>query len=208
MNDFEIASEPRPIAGTSATRRLRRAGKIPAVVYGGGLEPEMIALDASRIRHHTENEAFFSHLLNLNMEGKNTSVVVKAVQRDPRNDHITHVDFLRVVAADELHMNVPLHFSGEDLCVGAKTGGVITHLLLEVEVGCLPKHLPEYIEVDVSALGIGEAVHLSDLKLPANVRLMALEQNPDNDQPVVRIQYAQKLHDEEDAEDTVESVAE
>ncbi len=204
MDQFEITAEPRQSVGTRASRRLRYQGEFPAIVYGGHQEPQHIVVNANQIRHRTNNPAFFSHVLKLSIADQSApaSVVVKAVQRDPISSQIIHMDFLRVSAKDELRMNVPLLFKGEDACVGAKTGGFIDYLLLDVEIACMTRDLPEHIEVDISNLNIGEVLHLSELTLPPKVQLTALQDSTENDQPVVRVQYAQKQTVEPEEEDT------
>ena len=125
--------------------------------------------------------------------------MLKSVHRDPASERVLHMDFQRISATSEIHMHVPLHFVNEESCLGKKAGGIVTHLLVEVEVGCLPKNLPEYLEVDMAALDVGDSVHLSELALPEGVHIMALAHNPDNDQPVVSVQHPQKLEVEEEA---------
>ena len=196
MNEFEVVAQPRDALGTGASRRLRRMGRVPGVLYGGSKDPAHISVDGNRIRKQLENEAFAAHVLAVKVEDEESQAVLKSIQRDPATDQVIHMDFQRISASSEIHMRVPLHFVNEDVCAGKKAGGIVTHLLVEVEVGCLPKDLPEYVEVDMAALGIGESVHLSELALPEGVRLMALAQNPDNDPPIVSVQHPQKLADE------------
>ena len=207
MNEFEVFAQPRAALGTSASRRLRRTGRVPGVLYGGGKDPAHISVEETRIRKQLENEAFASHVLNVKIEDEESQAVLKSMQREPATGRVIHMDFQRISASSEIHMRVPLHFVNEDVCAGRKSGGLVTHLLVEVEVGCLPKDLPEYIEVDMAALDIGESVHLSELVLPEGVRLMALAHNPENDQPVVSVQHPQK-HDAEEEEAAGEDEAE
>ena len=201
MNEYEVVAHPRSEIGTGASRRLRRAGKVPAILYGGGKDPIPLALEENRLRKQIENEAFAAHVLTVKVGGEESQAVLKAVHRDPVSERVMHMDFQRISATTEIHMHVPLHFVNEEDCPGKRAGGIVTHLLVEVEVGCLPKDLPEYIEVDMSELDVGEAVHLSELALPEGVHVMALAQNPDNDQPVVSVQHPQKLEVEEAAEE-------
>jgi len=193
MNEFEVVAEPRDALGTNACRRLRRSGKVPAILYGGDRDSVPLSLEENRIRKQIENEAFASHILTVKVEGEESQAVLKSVHRDPVSERVIHMDFQRVSASTEIHMHVPLHFVNEDDCPGKKAGGIVTHLLVEVEVGCLPKDLPEYIEVDMEALHVGEGVHRSELVLPEGVHVRALTHNPDNDQPVVSVQHPQKL---------------
>ena len=207
MNEFEVVAQPRDALGTGASRRLRRMGRVPGVLYGGSKDPAHISVDGNRIRKQLENEAFAAHILAVKIEDEESQAVLKSIQRDPATDQVIHMDFQRISASSENHMRVPLHFVNEDVCAGKKAGGIVTHLLVEVEVGCLPKDLPEYVEVDMAALGIGESVHLSELALPEGVRLMALAQNPDNDPPIVSVQHPQKLADEGEGEAPAEEDA-
>ena len=193
MNEFEVVAQPRDALGTGASRRLRRMGRVPGVLYGGSKDPAHISVDGNRIRKQLENEAFAAHILAVKIEDEESQAVLKSIQRDPATDQVIHMDFQRISASSEIHMRVPLHFVNEDVCAGKKAGGIVTHLLVEVEVGCLPKDLPEYVEVDMAALDVGESVHLSELVLPEGVRLMALAHNPEHDQPVVSVQHPQKL---------------
>ena len=201
MNEFEVVAQPRAALGTSASRRLRRSGQIPANLYGGGKDPTPLLLEENRIRKQIENEAFAAHILTVKVEDEESQAVLKSVHRDPVTNRVIHMDFQRISARSEIHMHVPLHFVNEEDCPGNRAGGIVTHLLVEVEVGCLPKDLPEYIEVDMASLDVGDSVHLSELALPEGVHLMALVHNPDNDQPVVSVQHPQKLEVEEVAEE-------
>ena len=201
MNEFEVVAQPRAALGTNASRRLRRSGHIPANLYGGGKDPTPLSLEENRIRKQIENEAFAAHILTVKVEGEESQAVLKSVHRDPVTSRVIHMDFQRISARSEIHMHVPLHFVNEEDCPGKRAGGIVTHLLVEVEVGCLPKDLPEYIEVDMTPLDVGDSVHLSELVLPKGVHLMALAHNPDNDQPVVSVQPPQKLEVEEVAEE-------
>ena len=201
MNEFEVVAQPRAALGTSASRRLRRSGQIPANLYGGGKDPTPLSLEENRIRKQIENEAFAAHVLTVRVEDEESQAVLKSVHRDPVTNRVIHMDFQRISARSEIHMHVPLHFVNEEDCPGKRAGGIVTHLLVEVEVGCLPKDLPEYIEVDMASLDVGDSVHLSELALPEGVHLMALAHNPDNDQPVVSVQHPQKLEVEEVAEE-------
>ena len=201
MNEFEVVARPRTALGTSASRRLRRSGHIPAILYGGDRDPIPLSLEENRIRKQIENEAFAAHVLTVKVEGEESQAVLKFVHRHPATDRVIHMDFQRISASSEIHMHVPLHFINEEDCLGKRAGGIVTRLLVEVEVGCLPKDLPEYIEVDMASLDVGDSVHLSELVLPPGVHIMTLAHNPDNDQPVVSVQHPQKLEVEEVAGD-------
>ena len=200
MNEFEIIAEPRSELGTGASRRLRRRGKLPGVLYGAARDPVSLTLDANRLGRQMESEAFFTHLLVVKVGDEESQAVVKAVQRDPATDQVLHVDLLRVSSTEELRMRAPLHFVGEEESPGRRHGGVISHLMVDVEIACLPDLLPEYIEVDLSGLDVGDSLHLSELRMPEGVRLMALVHDPDNDQPVATAQHPQKLQEDDAAE--------
>lgn len=199
MNEYELLAEPREGGGKGAARRLRREGMIPAVLYGAGKDTVSIKLNANDVHKRLENEAFYSHILDIKVGSQGTQAVLKALQRDPTTDRVVHVDLLRVSSSQEITMHVPLHFAGEDTCPGKKAGGVANHLLVDLEISCLPKDLPEYIEVDMSAMDIGDSIHLSELVMPEGVTLLALAQEPDHDQPVVSLQHSQKFEEEEEA---------
>ena len=207
MDEFELIGEERTALGSSATRRLRGEGKVPAILYGGKSGPVPFTLDRNDVRKHLENEAFLSHILNVKVGDHESQAVLKAVQRDPISSDVTHMDLLRVSATREIQMHVPLHFMNEDICPGVKMGGIITHLVLEVEVRCLPKNLPEYIEVDLGVLNIGETVHLSELGMAEGVELSALRhgEGDEYDQALVSIQLPRTIEaEEEEAEEEEE----
>ncbi len=185
---FEMIAEPRRDAGKGASRRLRRAGQVPAIVYGGHKEPEPISLLHNDLVNNLKHEAFYSHLLTLKVGDTETKVVLKDLQRHPAKPLILHVDFLRVSADEKLRMVVPLHFLNEAQCKGVKVGGRVSHNITEVEVSCLPEDLPEFIAIDMSEMGVGEILHLSEIQLPAGV---ALAHAPDPDEPVVMVYSGQ-----------------
>lgn len=177
MNEFTLNAQARTDLGKGASRRLRHAANIPAVVYGGNKPAESVTILAKEIAKLFENEAAYSHVIELNVDGAKQNVIVKAMQRHPSKQFIMHADFVRVVAGQKLTAIVPVHFVGEEAPV--KKGGEISHVLNEIEVTCLPKDLPEFIEVDLSALEIGAIVHLSDLKAPKSVEFVALAHGDD-----------------------------
>ena len=192
MVDFTLNAKARTDLGKGASRRLRRnADLVPAIVYGGDKAPQNVALEARELKKALENEAFYSHVIKLSIDGKKEDVLLKALQRHPAKPVIMHADFLRVVAGHEVTVHVPLHFINEDSCVGVKkSGGVISHTMTEVEVNCLPKDLPEFIEVDMAGVDLNQIVHLSDLKLPKGVSIPFLAQGPDHDLPVANVHAA------------------
>ncbi len=185
---FELDAEVRNDLGKGASRRLRRRGKLPAILYGGGEAPLPLQLDHDAVMHKLEHEAFYSHILTVRVDGQEVKAVLKDLQRHPYKPAVLHMDLQRISETEKLRMHVPLHFVGEDVAPGVKQqGGIISRLVTEVEITCLPKHLPEYIEVDVSNLKVNESLHLSDLTVPEGVELVELMQGPEHDLPVVSI---------------------
>ncbi len=182
---FEIEASVRDDMGKGASRRLRREEKIPGVVYGGGKDPISLTLEHKLIAKALEHEAFYSHILTLKTGSTSERVILKDVQRHAFKPRILHVDFQRVRADVKLHMHVPLHFIGAEQAPGAEAGGLISHLLSDLEVSCLPDNLPEFIEVDISNLQMDQILHISDLKLPKGVESIALAH--DDDKGVVSI---------------------
>ena len=191
MSDaFVVNAELREDQGKGASRRLRRLeGKVPAILYGSkDKAPVALSLKENEIKKSLENEAFYSHILTIAYDGKEESAILKDLQRHPSRGDVMHADFLRVSKDQAIHVHVPLHFINEEACVGVKMGGgVISHQMVEVEVICLPGDLPEYIEVDMTAIEVETIVHLSDLKLPAGVTIAALQQGEDHDLPVCSV---------------------
>ncbi len=172
---FSLDVTVRSDLGKGASRRLRRQNQVPAIVYGGEQAPQIISIALKDLIKRLENEAFYSHILTLDVAGTPIKAVLKALQRHPATNTPTHADFQRVDETHKLHMHVPLHFINEATCAGVKTqGGLISHQLTEVVVACLPKDLPEYLEVDMGEILVGHSVHLSDLKLPTGVELVEL----------------------------------
>jgi len=184
--NFVVNAEARADHGKSASRRLRHQGKVPAIIYGGTEKPVAVSVSLNEMGKHLKVEAFYSHLLTLEMGGNTQQVVLKDLHRHPVTGLAMHADFQRVLADQLLRMHVPLHFKGADIAPGVKTGGgIVEHILNQVEVECLPKNLPEFIEVDLTSLEVNESIHLSQLTLPEGVTLMQLKH--DNDQAVVAI---------------------
>lgn len=185
---FELEAEVRKDIGRGASRRLRQADKIPAVVYGAGEEPVSLALDHKKTILSLGNEAFYSKILTLKLGKKSEKVILKDLQRHPAKPKIVHMDFLRVRADQKLTMNIPVHFVGEDKAPGLREGGVFSHLISDVEISCLPGDLPEYIEVDVSQMTLNQTLHLTDLKLPEGVELVAFAHGvEEHDLPMISI---------------------
>ena len=186
--EFELNAGLRKDKGKGASRRLRREGMVPAILYGGDKQPQSITLDHNELMWNAERESFYSKVITLNVDGKIEKTILRDLQRHPSKSHIVHVDLQRVVMHEKLRMDVPLHFLNEDNAVGVKEqGGLVSHLLTEVEIECYPGDLPEYIDIDVSALKINESIRLSDIVLPRGVELVELAQTEAKDSVVVSI---------------------
>ena len=198
--DFVLNAEKRDDQGKGASRRLRRAGRVPGIIYGGDAEPQAISLDHNEMIRSTAHEAFYSHILTVKLGGKSVQALLKDLQRHPAKPRITHVDLLRVQADKPVRVHVPLHFLNEKTSPGVKDqAGVVSHHLIEVELECLPKNLPEYIEVECGTMNVGDALHLTDLKVPEGVKLVALSHGDidEHDQPVVSIHHARVTSEED-----------
>ena len=173
---FEVAVELRDDQGKGASRRLRHAGKVPAILYGGKEAPRALALSHNKLTQLLDNEKFYTSIIALQQDGKSQPAVVRDLQRHPYKPQIVHIDFQRVFDDEPIRMEVPLHFVGAETCPGVKTqGGSLSHLKNELLITCLPKNLPEFIEVDCSALTVGASVHVADLKLPEGVTSVELD---------------------------------
>jgi large subunit ribosomal protein L25 len=188
-NDFKLNVTVRDDMGKGASRRLRRlANELPAIVYGGKNPPQKISLLHKDLNHALQNEAFYSHIITLSIEGKNEEVILKDLQRHPAKPIILHADFLRVNKTQKFTTKVPIHFINEDICNGVKIGGGnITRSMTELDISCLPSDLPEYIEVDVAEVEIGQILHISDIKLPSGVESVALSYGEDRDSPIFTV---------------------
>ncbi|WP_456373044.1 50S ribosomal protein L25/general stress protein Ctc [Thiolapillus sp.] len=191
MSDlFNIKAVARSDKGKGASRRLRREGLVPGVIYGGGKEPEMISTLHNKLLQLLEHEAFYSSIVNVELDGRKQRVILKDLQRHPAKPFVLHFDLQRVADTDRIRMNVPLHFVGEEQAPGVKqSGGTFSHALVDLEIICEAQNLPEYIEVDVSAMDVGDMLHLSDIKLPEGVEIVALGHGDshDHDELVVTI---------------------
>jgi len=197
----EIKATARNDEGKGASRRLRHAGFVPAVVYGAGQAPQSIQIEHNTILLSAKHEWFFSSVLDLNVDGKVEKVLVRDWQKHPYKLQMLHMDFQRVDANKALHINVPVHFLNQEKSAAAKTSGVvISHNLTEVEVSCLPKDLPEFIELDLADLKPGDIIHLSQLKLPKGVEIVALHLGADHDIAVVTANTVKEEVEETPAE--------
>lgn len=195
--DFTLTAEPRNERGKSASRKLRNMGKVPAVIYGGGEDPTAITFERANLMHNLENEAFYSHILTINIAGKPQKAILRELQRHPHKPTVLHVDLLRVREDTEINVHVPLHFINEDMCHGVKLeGGVISHNFVELEISCLPKDLPEFIDVDMQDIKLNESLHLSDIKVPEGVTIVELSHGEGHDHTVVSV-HAKRAVEEE-----------
>lgn len=204
---FEFEAQKRDDLGKSASRRLRRELKVLGVVYGGGEAAVSISLEQRLVAKALENEAVFSHMLTLNLDGKKQTVVLKDIQRHPYKPQVLHLDFLRVKATDLLTMEVPLHFIGEDKCPGVLNGGIVNHVLSEVEIRCQANQLPEFIEVDISKLELEQDITLSQIKLPKGVEVIQLTHGHDLPVVSVHLPRATKEDEEQAAEEAAAAAA-
>ena len=201
---FEFTAFARTTEGRGASRRMRRAGKAPGIVYGGANAPQPIELDHNALFHALRNEAFHASILSMSLGGAVTKVLLRDVQMHPFKNEILHVDFQRVDESRKIHMKVPLHFTnGENSPAVKVSGAIVSHVVTQLDVSCLPKDLPEFIEVDLSALDVGSSVHVSALKLPPGVVVVTRGKTD----PVVASAVVPKAHVEETAAVTPEAEA-
>ena len=189
MSDFELTAEMREDTGKGASRRLRRlADQIPAILYGGDKPPQPLTFIRKDLEHALENEAFYSHVLTLHVGKAKEKAILKDLQRHPAKDRVMHADFLRVSDDVAIKINVPLHFINEEDAPGvSQENGVVQHAITEIEVLCLPGDMPEFIEVDMAGMNVGDNIHLTDLKLPKGVEATALTHGEEQDLMVASI---------------------
>jgi large subunit ribosomal protein L25 len=209
--DFDLIAEIREDAGKGASRRLRREGKVPAIIYGAGRPPRALTFDHNRVIQQLENESFYSSILNIKVGEKSQAAIVKDIQRHPAKPFIMHMDFQRILEDQEIRMNVPIHLVGADVAVGVKqAGGTVQQMRNDVEVVCLPKHLPEYLDLDISELELDALMYLTDIPLPEGVSIpeIAVEEEAGQAQPVVSIHVIKEEIIEEEVEEGIEEVAE
>ena len=204
--NFVINARSREDAGKGASRRLRRqSGEVPAIIYGGKKHAEKISILHKDVTKALENEAVYSSIISLSVDGKAEDTIIKDIQRHPAKQVILHLDFLRVSKTTKLQTRVPLNFLNEDICIGVKMGGgLIAHTMTDIEVSCLPKDLPESIDVDMEQIDVGQIVHLSDIKMPSGVESVSLSQGAEYDLTVATVNK-QKAADIEEALDSVEA---
>jgi large subunit ribosomal protein L25 len=185
---FELDAEFRDAQGKGASRRLRHANKVPAILYGGHREPRALALDHTRLMLMLNNERFYSTIINLKVGEVLQAAILKDVQRHPAKNAVLHVDLQRVLENEKIRISIPLHFKGDSVAPGVKKGGIVSHLRNEVEVTCLPKDLPEFVDVDISGLDMNQMLYLADLKLPEGVEIPELSHG--RNAPVVSVHHA------------------
>ena len=204
--NFVINARSREDTGKGASRRLRRqSGEVPAIIYGGKKHAEKISILHKDITKALENEAVYSSIISLSVDGKAEDTIIKDIQRHPAKQVILHLDFLRVSKTTKLQTRVPLNFLNEDICIGVKMGGgLIAHTMTDIEVSCLPKDLPESIDVDMEQIDVGQIVHLSDIKMPSGVESVSLSQGAEYDLTVATVNK-QKAADIEEVLDSDEA---
>ncbi len=204
-----LNAEVRTDTGKGASRRLRHANKLPAILYGKGIDPVNLTLLQKDVQHELDNESFYTQIIELNVDGKKEEVLLRDLQHHPARMDILHIDFQRVDAKKVVHVHIPLHFVNEDVAPGVKTeGGAISHVITDVEVECLPKDLPEYIEVDLSDLHLNDIIHLSDLKMPSSVEVLALKQGEEYDTAVASCHVRKVVAEPEEAVEAAEAAPE
>jgi large subunit ribosomal protein L25 len=198
---FDLVAELREDAGKGSSRRLRRQGKVPAIIYGGGKPPRALSFDRNALMRNMEQEAFFSSVINVQVGEKQQPAVLKDVQMHPAKRMILHMDLQRIIADEKIRMTVPIHYLNEDTAAAVKTGGgTVAHLLSEVEISCLPKDLPEYLEVDILDLELDAVLNLSDIKMPDGVESTELAQGPEHDRAIVSIHVLKVAAEPEEGE--------
>ena len=188
MSDIKLNASVRSDEGKGASRRLRRLeGRVPGIIYGGEAEPQSISVLGKELWKALENEAFFSSVLTLDVDGKDEKVILRDLQRHPAKELLLHIDFQRVSANTKVHLKAPLHFLNEDTCKGVKAGGIVSHTLTELEISAPAAQLPEFIEVDLADLEMDGVLHISDIKLPAGVESVDLSHGADHDLVVASV---------------------
>jgi large subunit ribosomal protein L25 len=199
--ELDLIADFRTDTGKGSSRRLRREGKVPAIIYGAGRDPRALTFDHNELFKAAEHESFFSSILNVKVGDKVRSAILKDIQVHPAKRQILHIDLQRVVDDEKIRMEVPLHYINEETCVGVKVGGgTVQKIMSEVEITCFPKDLPEYIEVDIQDLELDKLLHLSDIKLPPNVELIDLIAEPPRDEAIVSVHVIRAAVEPEETE--------
>tara|TARA_B100000780_G_C21061889_1_gene426845 strand:+ start:185 stop:880 length:696 start_codon:yes stop_codon:yes gene_type:complete len=192
---IEITAIERMLKGTGASRRLRHSGKTPGILYGGKDDSKSIELDSKDLMMQFKHEAFHASILSLNLNGKSEKVLLRDYQLHPVRDNILHIDFQRIDENKKLSVKIPFHFLNQELAPGLKLeGGIVSHIMIDVDILCLPKDLPAYIEVDLINLSIGDSIHLSEIKVPEGVELTSLSE--ENDPIITSISKPKVIVDE------------
>ena len=203
MSALVVSSQSRSDFGKGASRRLRKTNMVPGIVYGAGKDPVAIMTEQRLISKLINDEAFYASIISLEIDGKTEQVILRDLQHHPAKELIMHTDFLRVRADQEITVGVPLHYLGEDECEGVKVGGAISKIDVEIEIICLPQDLPEHIDVDVSALALGDSIHLSEVKLPEGVSSKILSYGEDHDRAIVSVHVLRGGSGEEESTDEI-----
>ena len=198
-DNFDLIADIREDQGKGASRRLRKTGRVPAIIYGAGRPPRSLTFDHNKVIKQLESESFYSSILNIKVGDKSQAAIVKDIQRHPAKMQIMHMDFQRIVEGEKIKMNVPIHFVNAEESVGVREGGgSVSQLINDVEVSCFPKDLPEYFEVDIIDLDIDQMLHLSDITVPKGVEIPELAQGPEHDHAMVSIHIIKAAPIEDD----------
>ena len=202
--EFNLIAEMRDDQGKGASRRLRRQGKVPAVIYGAGRDPRNLMFDHNKVLRQLEDPSFYSSILNIKVGEKSRAAIVKDIQRHPSKKQIIHIDLQRIVEDEQIKMQIPIHYLGEEDAVGVKIGGgTVTKIMTELEISCLPKDLPEFLEVDISDLELDQMLNVSDISLPEGVEISDIIK--EQDQAIVSIQEIKEIIEEEIEDEDSES---
>ena len=202
--EFNLIAEMRDDQGKGASRRLRRQGQVPAVIYGAGRDPRNLMFDHNKVLRQLEDPSFYSSILNVKVGEKSRAAIVKDIQRHPSKKQIIHIDLQRIVEDEQIKMQIPIHYLGEEDAVGVKIGGgTVTKIMTELEISCLPKDLPEFLEVDISELELDQMLNVSDISLPEGVEISDIIK--EQDQAIVSIQEIKEIIEEEIEDEDSES---
>jgi large subunit ribosomal protein L25 len=199
---FNLIADIREDSGKGASRRLRRQGKVPAIIYGAGRPPRSLTFDHSKVMRELENQSFYSSVLNIKVGEKSQAAIVKDIQRHPSKPRVMHLDFQRIVEDQVIRMNVPINLVGADIAVGVRDGGgTVSQMRNDVEVVCLPRNLPEYLELDISELELDGLMYMADIPVPEGVEIPELAQEVEQIQPIVSIHIIKEEIIEEEVEE-------